>query len=87
MSPSLSIVDDDGEEVAFSPPYARRVEVIQQLVVASQDIRVGEEILQDYSPFRPESDEAYKKYLKKMCETGLGLVPREGDENSSTCTL
>lgn len=83
----LSIVDDDGEEAAFSPPYARRAEVIEQVTVATQDIHIGEEILQDYSMFRPESDKAYKEYLEQMCATGVGLVPRDSDESRTTCTL
>lgn len=80
-------VDGDGEEVAFSPPYARRPEVIEQLTVASRDIHVGEEILQDYSSFRVKSDKEYKEYLRKMCESGVGMVvDRDSDDKKSTCT-
>lgn len=78
-------VDGDGEEVAFSPPYLRRNEVVEQLIVANRDIHVGEEILQDYSSFRPESDHEYKSYLQDMCKSGIGMVPvdDDGEDNKS----
>ena len=71
---SAEVTEDPGDEATFSPPCARRPEIVEQLLVASRDIKAGEEILQDYSSFRVESDEDFKSFLKKMCDTGTGLV-------------
>ena len=82
FKPAYENEDGDGTEfLAFSPPFTHRVEVMTQLEVASRDIEAGEEILQDYSSFREEPDENYKKFLKTMCRKGVGLVADgSGDE-------
>jgi hypothetical protein len=72
---AIAEMDEDGEEVAYSPPCARRPEVVEQLTVAIRDITAGEEILQDYSSFRDESDKDFQRFLKEMCKDGIGLVP------------
>jgi len=76
--------NEDGNEdeyLVFSPPFTRRAEILEQLVVTSRDIKAGDEILQNYFAFRTSPDKEYRKLLKSMCEDGVGLVSdSDGDD-------
>mmetsp|Transcript_47041 Transcript_47041/g.71119 ORF Transcript_47041/g.71119 Transcript_47041/m.71119 type:complete len:98 (+) Transcript_47041:2124-2417(+) len=61
----------------FSPLQLRRKE-LGILTVATRDLSSGDEIMMDYSSFRtsdPNGD--YERFLKTMCNTGEGMVPKE----------
>uniref|UniRef100_A0A7S4QLP6 SET domain-containing protein n=1 Tax=Ditylum brightwellii TaxID=49249 RepID=A0A7S4QLP6_9STRA len=69
--------DEDGNEILFSPLQLRRKE-LGILTVATRDLSSGDEIMMDYSSFRtsdPNGD--YERFLKTMCNTGEGMVPKE----------
>lgn len=70
----------DDEGLVFSPPFVRRAEVFAQLMVASKNIKAGDEILQNYITFRTSPDKKYKEFLNTMCNEGVGLVSDSADD-------
>lgn len=76
----LYVTEDDVAAQVFSPPFTRRSEVLAQLLIASKDIKAGDELLQDYSSMMDEQNEKYRHFLQTMCEDGVGAVV---DKNGS----
>ena len=70
-------VDEDDEDIRFSPLQVRFSELVSVLSHATRDIAAGEEIQENYISFRanPDKDNVFKGLLDQICDTGLGMVP------------
>jgi hypothetical protein len=66
--------DGDGEEDDFSPLTYRRKNA-SVVTVAARNIKAGEELQMDYSPFRSVMTPEYAGLLQSFCDNGEGLVP------------
>lgn len=79
--------DTGGDELLFSPLQLRRKE-FGMLTVANRNIKIGDEIMMDYSLFRThDKDGEYKIFLQNMCQTGEGHVPIEVDDEADGSEL
>jgi len=66
--------DEDLEYLVFSPLTYRRKNA-SMLTVAARNIKAGEELQMDYSPFRSVMTPEYAALLQSFCDNGEGLVP------------
>ena len=74
--------DKDEKPVLFSPVITRRVEMMN-IAVTQRDIKVGEEIMQDYHTFRSDEDHDFNVFLDSICNSGEGLVPVNKEKSNT----